>query len=140
MEGRNWLRGTSRWTSIFEKMGLILYRCPEDLPDRIPEVLLGMQFPATCEFRPKHDGDDRGFRYEAERGRGRISILGGLEDGDIVCSIVFGSLNPLGWRASEELLKDATEALLQAGMKEITVEELEELEARRSRENEKHSS
>ena len=106
----------------------------------MPGILMGMQSPATCEYRPLNVRYGSGFRYDVKRGSEQISIFVILEDEMTVCEIDTESPSPIGWRGSGELLKDATEALLHAGMKEITVEELEELEARRSREDEKHPS
>lgn len=106
----------------------------------MPGILMGMQSPATCEYRPLNVRYGNGFRYDIKRESEQISIFVILEDEMTVCEMDTESPSPTGWRRNGELLKDATEALLQAGMTEITAEELEQLEARRSREEQKYSS
>jgi hypothetical protein len=116
-------------------MGYIIYRCSDDLPAKIPEILSGLSSPATSEGGPWPESKlERSYRYDVKRGMGRISIYGSREDGFMSVVIVSGSLNPFRGRASLELSIDATKALLDAGMEEITVEDLEQLEAQREQE------
>jgi hypothetical protein len=74
---------------------------------------------------------DSAYRYIVTRGKARVVIYGGREDGFTSVTIVDGSLSLLGGRARMELAADVTRALLDAGMKEITSEEIEELESQR---------
>jgi len=71
------------------------------------------------------------YRYDVKRGLGRISIYGCLEDGLMSVAIVSRSLNPLRGRASLKLSIDATKALLDAGMEEVTIEDIQKLELQR---------
>ena len=48
-------------------------------------------------------------------------------------AILYGSLNPLRGRASLKLSIDATKALLDAGMEEVTIEDIQALELQRDR-------
>lgn len=117
-------------------MGLILYRCSDDFPDKIPGILAGMSSELICEGgREIGSESDSSFSYAVTRAKARILIYGGSEDGIMILSIVDGSRSFLraffGGRARMELADDITRALLEAGMKEITVEELEELDAQR---------
>ena len=113
-------------------MGLILYRCPNDFPDRIPGILADMSTDLFCEGGPEiGSGFDSAYTYIVTRGKARIKIYGGHEDGFMSVTIVDGSLSMLGGRARMELAADVTGALLAAGMKEVTAEELQELEAQR---------
>ena len=113
-------------------MGLILYRCPNDFPDRIPGILTDMSPEVICESGPEiGSGFDSAYTYIATRGKARIKIYGGHEDGFMSVTIVDGSLSLLGGRARMELAADVTGALLAAGIKEVTAEELRDLEAQR---------
>jgi hypothetical protein len=115
-----------------KEMGLILYRCPNDFPDRIPGILADMSPEVICERGPQTgSGFDSAYTYIVTRGKARIMIHGDHEDGFMSVTIVDGSRSLLGGRARMELAADVTGALLAAGMKEVTAEELQELEAQR---------
>ena len=91
-----------------------------------------------CEGGPEIGSKfDSAYRFTVTRERARIVIYGGREDGFMSVTIVDGSRSFLrsflGGRARMELADDITRALLEAGMKEITVEELEELDAQRTK-------
>jgi hypothetical protein len=115
-------------------MGLILYRCDDDFQQRIPVLLAEMDPPIICEEGPEFGSDlDLAFRYFITRGKARIMIYGSREDGIMSLAIVDGSpsllRSMLGGRARMQLSDDVTKVLVEAGIKEITAEELEELEA-----------
>lgn len=119
-------------------MGLILYRCDDDFPQRIPALLADMAPPVVCEEGPDFgSGLDAAFRYIITRGKARIIIYGSREDGIMSLAIVNGSpsllRSMLGGRARMQLADDVTKVLVEAGIMEITVEELEELEAQRTK-------
>jgi len=114
-------------------MGLILYRCDDDFPERIPVLLADMEPTVVCEGGPETGSDiDSAFRFTITRGKARIMIYGSREDGFMIAYIVDGSRSLLrsliGGRARMKLADDVTRVLLEAGMEEITAEELEELE------------
>ena len=113
-------------------MGYIIYRCSDDFPAKIPEILSLLQSPAIAEGGPRPESElECSYRYDVKLGMGRISIFGSREDGFMTVAIVSGSLNPLRGRASLMLAIDATKALVEAGMEEVTIEDLEELESKR---------
>ena len=106
-------------------MGYINYRCSDDFPAKIPEILSGLPSPAIAEGGPRPESEmECSYKYDVKRGMGRISIYGCREDGFMTVAIVSGSLNPLRGRASLKLSIDATKALLDAGMEEVTIEDL----------------
>lgn len=115
---------------VLKEMGLILYRCSNDFPDKIPGILTAMSPPLICEGGQEIGAEsDSSFRYTVTREKARILIFGGSEDGVMMVSIVDGSRSFFGVRARMELAADVTRTLMEAGMKKITVEELEELDA-----------
>ena len=112
-------------------MGLIIYRCPDDFPARIPDILANMQTPATSEGGEEAKSEFKSsYQYNVKRGMGQILIYGCREDDFMSVTIVDGSLNPFRGSASLKLSKDATKALLEAGMEEISTEELQEYDTR----------
>jgi hypothetical protein len=120
-------------------MGLILYRCDDDFPQRIPALLADMEPPVVCEEGAEFGADlDSAFRYYITRGKARVLIYGSRENGIMTLAIVDGSPSllrgMLGGRARMQLADDVTKVLVEAGIKEITTEELEELEARQAKE------
>jgi hypothetical protein len=120
-------------------MGLILYRCDDGFPQRIPALLTEMETPVVCEEGAEFGADlDSAFLYYVTRGKARVMIYGSREDGIMSLAIVDGSpslLNGmLGGRARMQLADDVTKVLVEAGIKEITIEELEELVARQVKE------
>jgi hypothetical protein len=115
-------------------MGYIIHRCSDDFPAKIPEILSGLPSPAIAEGGPMPESElECSCRYDIKRGMGRISIYGCREDGLMSVAIVSGSLNPLRARARLKLSIDATKALLDAGMEEVTIEDIQELELQRDR-------
>lgn len=115
-----------------KKMGYIIYRCSDDFPAKIPAILSSLPSPASSKGGGEIGSDfDASYSYQVERGMGRISIRGSREDGFMSVVIATTALNPLRWRSSFRLGVEVTAALLEAGMKEVTVEELEEFEALR---------
>ncbi len=115
-------------------MGLILYRCSDEFPEEIPGILVGMSSTLNWEGGQEAGSEfDSSFRYTVTREKARILIYGGREHGIMMVSIVDGSRNFFGVRARMELAADVTRALLEAGMKEITVEELEDLDAQQGK-------
>jgi|GEM_PF-5272411 len=111
-------------------MGLILYRCSDEFPEKIPGILAGKSSTLICEGGQEAGSEsDSSFRYTITREKARILIYGGREDGIMMVSIVDGSRSFFGVRARMELAADVTRTLMEAGMKKITVEELEELDA-----------
>jgi hypothetical protein len=115
-------------------MGLILYRCSDEFPDRIPVILADMSPKVSCEFGPHiATSDASGFSYIVTRGKARIMIYGGPEEGFMSVMIVDGSRSFLrsliGGRARVDLAADVKSALLKAGIKQVTVEEMEEFDA-----------
>ena len=120
-------------------MGLILYRCDDDFPQRIPALLAEMEPPVVCEEGAEFGADlDVAFRYYITRGKARVLIYGSREDGIMSLAIVDGSPSllsgMLGGRERMRLADDVAKVLVEAGIKEITTEELEELEARQAKE------
>ena len=115
-------------------MGYIIYRCSDDLPAKIPGILSSLPSPAIAEGGPRPDSElECSYRYDVKRGMGRISISGCREGGHMSVAILYGSLNPLRGRASLKLSIDATKALLDAGMEEVTIEDIQALELQRDR-------
>jgi len=113
-------------------MGLIIYRCSDDFPGKIPRILAGVSPTLICEGGPEVGSEfDSAYTYNVNRGKARIIIHGGREDGFMSVAIVDGSRSFLGGRARMELADDVTKALLDAGMKEVTAEEFKEFEAQR---------
>ena len=115
-------------------MGLIIYRCSDDFPAEIPRILTDMSSTLICEGGPEIASEfDSAYRYIVTRGKARVEIYGGREDGFMSVTIVDGSFSLFGGRARMELAADVTRALLEAGMKEITADEFLELEAQKER-------
>lgn len=116
-------------------MGLILYRCPDDLPAGIPDILSRLSSPPVCVGGPEDEPDpDESHRYLVERGMGRISIATCREGGLTTVIITEPSLNPMRLKPSHQLRQEVIAALEKAGIRELTVEELEQLD-RELREN-----
>jgi len=101
-------------------MGYPLYTCSGDFPERIPFILAELSPPAMSNFGENDDDELEGyFCLRVRRGRGKITIFGDREKGEMNVAIVLSPLNPLRWRANSKLFKEAKSALLAAGMKEI---------------------
>lgn len=113
-------------------MGLILYNCSDDFPERIPELLAKLSPTIICEGGPENNSDfELGYKYKVAQGRAKVLIYGCREDDSMSVAIVDGSLSLLGGRARMQLAADVTTALVDAGMREVTVEEVMEFEVRR---------
>ena len=109
-------------------MGIEVYVCEKDFPDRIPAILSRSNPPMKCERSVESEAKQRShnFRYRVERGLGRISISGGLEEDVIVVFILFDSQNPLRWRANSRLTAEVESMLVESGMRVVSAEENED--------------
>ncbi|MEM1083291.1 MAG: hypothetical protein AAGI48_04155 [Verrucomicrobiota bacterium] len=114
-------------------MGLIIYRCADDFPERIPRILSRLDPPVVCEGGAEPESEfDSYYRYEIRRGLGHISVSGSRDDDFMSVVPVYGSLNPIRSSASSKLLEETLSVLVSEGMREVTAEELLDYEARRN--------
>lgn len=72
-------------------MGLILYRCDDDFPPRIPALLAEMDPPVVCEGGAEFGADlDPAFRYYITRGKARVMICVTRKNVLVFCAKCFG--------------------------------------------------
>jgi hypothetical protein len=92
-------------------MGLPAYRCSDDLPERIPELLRlqGME----CEVEPAQDSVEHNYRIRARHGT--VSFSGFRDEDANYMFFLTCSLNPLFWLADHRLLCNVESVLVAEG-------------------------
>ena len=102
-------------------MAYPVFRCDDDFPKRIPELLkgVGAKIEAISDETEKFSCPN-GFAYRLTRGLAAVQIFGGTEEGEMNFCIVWGrNLNPFTWWASNRLSHEVQKELSKAGAKMV---------------------
>jgi hypothetical protein len=113
-------------------MSLPVYRCSSDLPAVLCEVLSSRpEFEDATINRVVESGSDPDdFRFLISRGGAEAHVFGGRDQYGVHLFIVGGTMNPLKWMRSGRLLQDTQRALVEIGIREMSADEIERLDAR----------
>ena len=111
-------------------MGLPMYRCSEEFPRAISNVLAARpEFKdATIDQVTGSEENTDGIRIIIRRGGAEIHVSVGSEEEESYLFIAGGSMNPFKWRRSKGLFDDIEAALFENGVEAFDPEEHERLE------------